>query len=141
MIVVSLCFSLLLVSFVSCLDNGVGVTPVTGFLSWERFRCETDCIAYPDECISESLYISMAEAMAKHGYAKAGYQYVAIDDCWASKQRAPNGDLRADPVRFPNGIKYIADRVHSLGLKLQIYTDIGTETCGGYSGFFSGGCL
>ncbi len=29
--------------------------------------------------------------------------------------------LEADPVRFPNGIRGLADYVHALGLKLGIY--------------------
>jgi alpha-galactosidase len=29
--------------------------------------------------------------------------------------------LEADPVRFPGGIKGLADYVHALGLKLGIY--------------------
>lgn len=34
-----------------------------------------------------------------------------------------------DPVRFPGGIKAVADYVHSKGLKLGIYTSAGTKTC------------
>ena len=32
--------------------------------------------------------------------------------------------------RFPNGIKAVADYVHSKGLKFGIYSDAGTMTCG-----------
>jgi alpha-N-acetylgalactosaminidase len=39
-------------------------------------------------------------------------------------------------VRFPNGIDGLARYVHSKGLKLGLYTDIGTHTCGGYPGSF-----
>lgn len=34
-----------------------------------------------------------------------------------------------DPVRFPGGIKAVADYVHAKGLKLGIYTSAGTKTC------------
>ncbi len=34
-----------------------------------------------------------------------------------------------DPVRFPHGIKAVADYVHAKGLKLGIYTSAGTKTC------------
>jgi alpha-galactosidase len=40
----------------------------------------------------------------------------------------------ADDVAFPHGIKYIADYVHSKGLKFGIYTDRGTKTCAGRPG-------
>jgi len=63
-----------------------------------------------------------------------GYQYVNIDDCWAELNRDTNVNLVADPVRFPHGIKWLADYVHSKGLKLGIYGDVGTKTCGGYPG-------
>ena len=34
-----------------------------------------------------------------------------------------------DPVRFPGGIKALADHVHAKGLKFGIYTSAGTKTC------------
>ena len=33
------------------LDNGLAITPAMGWMSWERFRCVTDCVAEPDNCI------------------------------------------------------------------------------------------
>jgi alpha-N-acetylgalactosaminidase len=33
------------------LDNGLIRTPPMGWLSWERFRCNTDCVNFPDSCI------------------------------------------------------------------------------------------
>lgn len=33
------------------LDNGLARTPPMGWLSWERFRCNTDCEGDPDNCI------------------------------------------------------------------------------------------
>jgi len=38
-----------------------------GWMSWERFRCITDCDKYPDECISERLIMEMADIMVKDG--------------------------------------------------------------------------
>ncbi len=37
-----------------------------------------------------------------------------------------------DPIKFPAGIKGVADHVHTLGLKLGIYSSAGTLTCAGY---------
>jgi len=36
---------------VKALDNGLARTPPMGWLSWERFRCNTDCENDPDNCI------------------------------------------------------------------------------------------
>ncbi|XP_076259693.1 alpha-N-acetylgalactosaminidase-like isoform X1 [Rhynchophorus ferrugineus] len=116
------------------LDNGLALTPPMGWMSWQRFRCLTDCQKFPDECISEKLFKRNARKLALDGYLEAGYEYIIIDDCWASKSRDSNGRLQPDPDRFPSGIKALADYVHSLGLKFGIYGDYGTYTCGGYPG-------
>ncbi|XP_030748155.1 alpha-N-acetylgalactosaminidase-like [Sitophilus oryzae] len=116
------------------LNNGLALTPPMGWLSWERFRCLVDCQKYPSECISENLFKRTADKMASDGYLAAGYEYIIIDDCWASKSRDSENRLQSDPDRFPSGIKALADYVHSLGLKLGIYGDYGTYTCGGYPG-------
>ena len=63
----------------------------------------------------------------------AGYQYVVIDDCW-QVSRDKDGNIVADPQRFPSGIKALADYVHSLGLKFGIYSDAGSKTCAGRPG-------
>ncbi len=36
---------------VACLDNGLALTPPMGWLSWERFECNKDCMTDPDNCI------------------------------------------------------------------------------------------
>lgn len=109
-----------------------------GWMSWERFRCETDCTKYPKDCIHEKLYYETADALVASGLAAAGYDQVSIDDCWTlfGNGRDPQNKnkLRADPKRFPGGIKKLADYVHGKGLKLGIYSDAGNATCGGYMG-------
>lgn len=35
----------------TCLENGIARTPPMGWLSWERFRCNTDCDGDPENCI------------------------------------------------------------------------------------------
>ncbi|OWA51840.1 Alpha-N-acetylgalactosaminidase [Hypsibius exemplaris] len=120
--------------FSEALDNGLVLTPPMGWLSWERFRCNTDCKNDPENCISERLFMEMAERMAKGGFKEAGYEYIISDDCWLNKSRDADGFLIPDPERFPNGIKFLSDYVHSLGLKFGIYEDIGTFTCGGFPG-------
>lgn len=62
--------------------NGLARTPPMGWMSWQVFRCETDCVKYPDACIDEQLYTDMADTLASDGYLQAGYSSVSIDDCW-----------------------------------------------------------
>ncbi|XP_076446539.1 alpha-N-acetylgalactosaminidase-like isoform X2 [Babylonia areolata] len=116
------------------LDNGLARTPPMGWLSWVRFRCNIDCLSYPKDCISERLYMDMADRLVADGYRDAGYVYVNIDDCWSALERDSEGRLQADPLRFPSGIKFLADYMHKRGLKLGIYGDMGYKTCGGYPG-------
>eukprot|EP00092_Neocalanus_flemingeri_P054073 GFUD01063669.1.p1 GENE.GFUD01063669.1~~GFUD01063669.1.p1 ORF type:complete len:463 (-),score=122.22 GFUD01063669.1:352-1665(-) len=119
---------------VSSLENGLARTPPMGWLAWERFRCNTDCVEDPEFCISERLFKRMADLLVTEGYKDAGYEYIMMDDCWLTHKRGEDGRLVADPERFPGGIKALADYVHKLGLKFGIYEDFGTETCGGYPG-------
>jgi len=116
------------------LDNGLALTPPMGWMTWERFRCNTDCEAYPDDCISENLLKTQAQMMVSKGFLKAGYEYIIVDDCWLSHKRDSNGELQPDPKRFPSGMKALGDYIHGLGLKFGIYEDYGNFTCGGYPG-------
>lgn len=109
--------------------------PIRGWMTWERFTCEEDCTRFPETCISERLIMTMADAMEKEGFVAAGYNSVQIDDCWLASKRDANGDLQADPQRFPRGIKFVADYVHSKGMKLGLYSDVGSATCCGLPSF------
>lgn len=106
------------------LDNGLGLTPQMGWNDWNAFGCD----------VNAQLVEQTADAMVANGMKAAGYDYVNIDDCWLEKQRDANGNLVPDPTKFPDGIKGVADYVHSKGLKLGIYNDAGTATCAGYPG-------
>ncbi|XP_078003972.1 alpha-galactosidase A isoform X2 [Phascolarctos cinereus] len=121
---------------VTALDNGLALTPTMGWLHWERFTCNVDCVEDPENCISEQLFMQMADLMVSEGWKDVGYEYVCIDDCWLASKRDENGRLKADPKRFPSGIRHLANYVHSKGLKLGIYQDVGTLTCAGYPGSY-----
>ena len=58
----------------------------------------------------------------------AGYQFVNIDDGRASSRNS-NRVVQAYSIsgKFPDGIQWLADQVHSQELKLGIYTDDGTN--------------
>ncbi|XP_039981658.1 alpha-N-acetylgalactosaminidase-like isoform X1 [Xiphias gladius] len=116
------------------LDNGLMRTPPMGWLAWERFRCDTDCEHDAYNCISENLFIDMADRLSEDGWRELGYVYVTIDDCWSSMERDEKGRLQPDPKRFPGGIRKLARYMHDRGLKLGIYGDMGTHTCEGYPG-------
>jgi alpha-galactosidase len=95
-----------------------------GWNGWYRFRCRVD----------ERLVRATADAMVASGMRARGYRYVNLDDCWMAPQRDASGALVADPVRFPNGIRALADYVHRRGLRLGIYAGAGTTTCARFPG-------
>lgn len=102
----------------------LAATPPMGFNDWNAFGCGVD----------EALIEQTADFLVSSGLKRDGYEYVNIDDCWSEKQRGPDGRLVPDPAKFPDGIKGVADYLHSRGLKLGIYGDAGTQTCSGYPG-------
>ncbi len=109
----------------NAIDNGVALTPPMGWNSWNTFSCS----------ISESLIMSIADSMVSKGLKDAGYSYIVIDDCW-QMGRDSHGKIIADSVHFPSGMKYLADYVHSKGLKFGLYTCAGTATCQGRPGSY-----
>src|SRR5216684_6101041 len=127
--VVVVCFGiLLLVAGISAQENNptssaLALTPPMGWNSWNKFACN----------VSEEMIKGMADAMVKSGMKDAGYQYVNIDDCW-QVSRDSNGNIVADPQRFPHGMKAVGDYIHSLGLKFGVYSDAGSKTCAGRPG-------
>ncbi|KAF8755534.1 Alpha galactosidase A [Rhizoctonia solani] len=90
-----------------------------------------NCPSWGTICdISEKLIVETATLMRKFGLQAAGYNYVNIDDCWSLKNRSKTGELVADPVKFPSGIKNLTDTLHKMGFKAGIYSDAGWFTCG-----------
>jgi alpha-galactosidase len=119
---------LLLSSMLVSQENNVpsanlALTPPMGWNSWNKFACN----------VNEQMIESMADAMVKSGMKDAGYQYVNIDDCWQVNRDA-QGNIVADPQRFPHGMKAVGDYIHSLGLKFGVYSDAGSKTCAGRPG-------
>lgn len=97
-------------------------TPPMGWNSWNTIGHD----------INEEIVLKIADIMAEQGYKQAGYEYVIIDDCWLLRERDENGRLVPDPQKFPHGMKYVSDYVHSKGLKFGMYSCAGARTCAKY---------
>ena len=104
--------------------DGLALTPPMGWNTWNTFA----------ENCNETLVKQTADAMVANGMKDAGFVYVVVDDCWSKKERDENGNLVADPVKFPSGMKALGDYLHSKGLKFGMYGCAGSLTCGGYPG-------
>ncbi len=101
-------------------------TAPMGWNTWNTFG----------ENINETLIKETADMLVSTGLRDLGYNYLVIDDCWSLKERDSEGRLQVDPEKFPNGMKAVADYVHSKGLKFGMYTCCGTLTCAGYPGSY-----
>jgi alpha-galactosidase len=102
----------------------LGLTPPMGWNSWNTFQVN----------INEQMLRDMVDTYVASGMRDAGYTYFVLDDGWMAMNRDANGNLVADPKKFPGGMKAFADYVHSKGLKFGIYNCAGTHTCSGYPG-------
>lgn len=104
--------------------GNLALTPPMGWNSWNTFATD----------INEQLVKDIADAFIKLGLKDAGYEYIVLDDGWMAKERDKNGNLVADPVKFPSGMKALADYIHSKELKFGLYNCAGDKTCAGYPG-------
>lgn len=102
----------------------LALTPPMGWNSWNTFGCDN---------INEKVVRDAADAMVSTGMKQAGYEYIIIDDCW-QVARQTDGTIVVDSVRFPSGMKVLADYVHSKGLKFGLYSCAGKQTCAGRPG-------
>ena len=96
------------------------LTPAMGWNSWNVFT----------KTLDEKMVMDMADAMVNTGMRDLGYQYINMDDFWHADTRDSIGRPVPDPKKFPHGMKYLSDYVHSKGLKLGIYSCAGNMTCG-----------
>jgi len=104
-----------------CGDN-VRLTPALGWNSWNCWG-----LSVSDEKVRTSAR-AMFSKLADHGWT-----YVNIDDGWEDKRNA-EGEMLTNQ-KFPD-MKALCDYVHSLGLRIGIYSSPGTLTCGEYAGSY-----
>jgi hypothetical protein len=108
--------------------RGSAATPPMGWNSWNAFRTE----------VTEEKVMGAARALVETGLAKLGYVYVNIDDGWWRRRRTEDGRLQVRTSIFPSAatggaegtsFRPFVDRLHAMGLKAGIYTDLGLNAC------------
>jgi alpha-galactosidase len=103
------------------LATGLTPTPPMGWNGYNHFN----------RAVTAATVEAAARALVSSGMKAAGYNYVNLDGGWDLPRRNAGGTLQPDPTKFPQGIRPLADYVHSLGLKFGIYTSAGIENCAG----------
>ncbi|GGM18625.1 hypothetical protein GCM10010129_73570 [Streptomyces fumigatiscleroticus] len=111
----------------------VAAKPYMGWSSWSMQSSKYPGLN-PDgdySYLTEANVLKQANALAAK-LRKYGYEYVDIDaGWWRDQDWKPEFDAyarqRADPGRFPRGMKAVADDLHAKGLKAGIYLPVGLE--------------
>jgi alpha-galactosidase len=107
--------------------DGSAAVPPMGWSSWNAFNSDVD----------EEKVLASAQALIDTKLRDIGYRYVNIDDGWWLKRRQPDGRLLIRTSHFPSAatgadtsFRSFTDRLHAMGLKVGIYSDIGRNSCG-----------
>jgi len=106
---------------------GRAATPPMGWNSWNAFGTDID----------EDKILGSAQRIVDTGLAAKGYRYINLDDGWALKRRQPDGHMIMRADKFPSAriggdtptFKPFTDKLHAMGLKAGIYSDLGRNTC------------
>ena len=127
-------------------NNGLAQTPQMGWNTWNRFGCDIDeeLVVESAKFVAEKLKVYGYECTYHSPIFGRLFTSlhvdIVMDDCprsfylspslsitkpvtpgWHDVSRDPDtGAPRADPERFPSGIKAISDKVHALGLKARV---------------------
>lgn len=110
----------------SVYGKGAAATPPMGWNPWNAFRTEVD----------QAKILAVADTIKRTGLQAAGYRYINIDDGWWLKRRADGGiEIRTSmfPIAKREGAKPSfrpwTDRLHAMGFKAGLYTDVGRNAC------------
>ncbi|WP_155006410.1 NPCBM/NEW2 domain-containing protein [Sphingomonas hengshuiensis] len=109
-------------------SRGSATLPPMGWNSWNAFTSDID----------EEKLLASATIIVQSGLAAKGYRYIDIDDGWWLKRRQPDGRMMIRTTTFPSAampdgttsFRPLTDRLHAMGLKAGIYSDIGRNSCG-----------
>ena len=109
--------------------HGQAPVPPMGWNSWNAFNSDID----------EEKVMASARIIADSGLAAKGYRYINIDDGWWLKRRQPDGRMVIRADKFPSArvgpqgqtsFRPLTDRLHAMGFRAGIYSDIGRNSCG-----------
>ncbi|MFZ2995819.1 NPCBM/NEW2 domain-containing protein [Sphingobium sp.] len=111
----------------SAYQGGRADLPPMGWNSWNAFQTEID----------EEKLLGSAQRIIDTGLAKKGYSHINIDDGWWLKRRTGDGKLIIRADKFPSArtgkgdpsFRPLTDRLHAMGFKAGIYSDLGRNSC------------
>ena len=104
------------------IGNTIALTPPMGWNSWNCWG----------NSVSQEKVMSSAKAMVEKGLADYGWTYINIDDGWQGIRGGKHNGILPNQ-KFPD-MKQMADELHSMGLKLGIYSGPWVSTYAGHIG-------
>jgi hypothetical protein len=107
--------------------HGKAETPPMGWNSWNAFG----------SAIDEAKLLASTRIIHDTGLQAKGYRYIDLDDGWWLKRRQPDGQIEIRAANFPSAalpdgttsFRPLTDRLHAMGFKAGIYSDIGRNSC------------
>lgn len=113
-------FALFVVAFAR--PGTKGRTPPLGWNTWcTGNKCGNDW------CTSAEV-LDVAKTIKELGMLELGYEHINLDDCWGTRNATTN-KIQGDTTRFPEGMPAFIEKIHALGFKFGLYTDIGEKAC------------
>ena len=110
----------------SAYQAGNAQLPPMGWNSWNAFFTHID----------EEKLMGAAQRIRDTGLAQKGYRFINIDDGWWLKRRTSDGKLMIRTDQFPSAkvkgdpsFRPLTDRLHAMGFKAGIYSDLGRNIC------------
>jgi alpha-galactosidase len=104
------------------IGDTIALTPPIGWNGWNSWARNID----------REKVIASANAMVKMGLSNHGWTYINIDDCWQGQR---GGEYNAiQPNEKFSDFKGMVDYIHSLGLKVGIYSTPWISSYAGYAG-------
>jgi len=102
----------------------VGVLAPTPYMGWDTY------FAFGSH-YNEATILEQASQMRTRGLIKDGYRYLWLDVGWWEGTRNPQGEITVNPRQWPHGLAWLTRTLHEAGLKVGLYTDAGSNGCGG----------
>ena len=101
----------------------IALTPPMGWNSWNIYATK----------VTQELVLANAKAMASSGLIDHGWSYMNIDDVWQGTRGGKYNGIMPNDSTFPD-MQSLCDAVHSLGLKIGIYSTPWVESYGHHIG-------
>jgi alpha-galactosidase len=102
---------------------GVILTP-TPYMGWDSYFTF-------GARFSESSVLREASRLISLGLRSRGYNYVWLDSGWWQGARARDGQIVVNHAQWPHGMAWLTQTLHAAGLRVGLYTDAGSDGCGG----------